>query len=408
MARKRSKLTPLQTEYKKQQKRIENFIKKAEKRGYQFESGLVPEMPKRVTKQSLESIKKLNAERLYRHSEYVSPGDIKISGSEWRKYERRQAHQQKTEKADIERLADENYLSFKEAYNLYHSNQYDYRNPDDVSRYVNDAINSRYYDDQGFDKEGLNREDGFDNQGWIYEAVQRAGQERRNEELYEREKQIETVEQTIYVPKPESISPYASPEEQVEYYKRKYEEAQRQLEEANEIGEQDLVTEAEQTNDFYKQLKEQIDRNGEEAHERYKERRNEYKQAREEIQNMTDGVLLYIERMISEWEAPPGWSDYWSGVKEHDKNTLASMLQGAIKSEGRDAVAKRMQENAEEIIHLAEKICYGSGGKESSARNDINMAFAKFSEIITGGPITFAQNVEMTARAEEGIITDET
>ena len=65
MARKSKQLTRNQQEFKKQQNRIKQFVKRAEKRGYIFEDNIVPEMPKRVTKKALEEIKSLKPNKLY-------------------------------------------------------------------------------------------------------------------------------------------------------------------------------------------------------------------------------------------------------------------------------------------------------------------------------------------------------
>lgn len=95
---KKNKLTPNQQLYKKELKRIQSFIKKAEKRGYQFFENVVPEMPKRVTKEDLYNIKKLTPELLYRKSVAWING-TKVRGTEKRTTERKVS----AEKAKITR-----------------------------------------------------------------------------------------------------------------------------------------------------------------------------------------------------------------------------------------------------------------------------------------------------------------
>ena len=90
---KRSIRTPLQREYQKQRKRIQQFINRATKRGYEFQSNLVPTMPKRVTRKSIERIKNITPEQLYKKARYggeASGGEI-VSGTEGKKLERKQA-----------------------------------------------------------------------------------------------------------------------------------------------------------------------------------------------------------------------------------------------------------------------------------------------------------------------------
>ena len=49
MTRKR-KLSPLQQEYIKQRSRVQAFVRRAKKRGYQFKENTVPNIPKKITK----------------------------------------------------------------------------------------------------------------------------------------------------------------------------------------------------------------------------------------------------------------------------------------------------------------------------------------------------------------------
>ena len=78
MARKR-KLSPLQQEYRKQRRRVQAFVRRAKKRGYQFIENIVPNIPKKITKASVERLKKLTPKKLYEKAEYVDieTGEIK-------------------------------------------------------------------------------------------------------------------------------------------------------------------------------------------------------------------------------------------------------------------------------------------------------------------------------------------
>ena len=55
MARK----SAVRIEYEKQVKRIKQFISRAEKRGYRFIEDVVPQTPKRVTKQAVQRLKEI-------------------------------------------------------------------------------------------------------------------------------------------------------------------------------------------------------------------------------------------------------------------------------------------------------------------------------------------------------------
>lgn len=86
---KKNKLTKNQIAFKKQITRIKNFIRRASKRGYEFSDTVIPTMPKRVTKKSIEKIKNIKPKDLYSKASYLdkSTGEI-VSGSIGRKIER--------------------------------------------------------------------------------------------------------------------------------------------------------------------------------------------------------------------------------------------------------------------------------------------------------------------------------
>ena len=86
---KKNKLTKNQIAFKKQVTRIKNYIRRATKRGYEFSDNVIPNMPKRVTKKSIEKIKNIKPKDLYSKASYLdkSTGEI-VSGSIGRKIER--------------------------------------------------------------------------------------------------------------------------------------------------------------------------------------------------------------------------------------------------------------------------------------------------------------------------------
>lgn len=87
-------ITPNQQEWKKELKRLNQFIKRAEKRGYIFDENIIPETPERITKKKLSEIKDINANALYSSAKYFNKetGET-ISGIEARKIERKKASQ---------------------------------------------------------------------------------------------------------------------------------------------------------------------------------------------------------------------------------------------------------------------------------------------------------------------------
>ena len=95
---KKNKLTKNQIAFKKQITRIKNFIRRATKRGYEFSDNVIPTMPKRVTKKSIEKIKNIKPKDLYSKASYLdkSTGEM-VSGSIGRKIERNLSSQKAKE-----------------------------------------------------------------------------------------------------------------------------------------------------------------------------------------------------------------------------------------------------------------------------------------------------------------------
>lgn len=88
----RRKLTKNRIEYNKQVRRIKNFIKRAEKRGYEFSEDILPKTPKRVTKQAIKRLENLKPKQLYAKAEFLdtSTGEM-LKGTKGRQLERQRA-----------------------------------------------------------------------------------------------------------------------------------------------------------------------------------------------------------------------------------------------------------------------------------------------------------------------------
>lgn len=80
---KKKKPTQLQLDYSKQVKRLKQAIRRAEKRGYIIPDNIIPEQPKRITRKSVERLKKITTKDIYVKSEKLDfetgeliPGEI--------------------------------------------------------------------------------------------------------------------------------------------------------------------------------------------------------------------------------------------------------------------------------------------------------------------------------------------
>lgn len=84
------------SEYRKERKRINQFLNRAMERGYIFPERLFHEH-KKINKQAVESLKKLTTKELYKKAQYsgwyVPEGKAVVSGEEGRKLERKAAAQ---------------------------------------------------------------------------------------------------------------------------------------------------------------------------------------------------------------------------------------------------------------------------------------------------------------------------
>lgn len=69
MAKKRT-LSPTERAYSAQVKRIKNFIRRAEKRGYIFNENTLPTKPKRITQASVRRLQRLTPQQLYKKAQY--------------------------------------------------------------------------------------------------------------------------------------------------------------------------------------------------------------------------------------------------------------------------------------------------------------------------------------------------
>lgn len=97
MARKKSTTNlAVEQEYNRELKRIQQFLRRASKRGYIWGDNVIPKRPKKITEKSVAKLKRLTPDVLYKKGEYLdtSTGEL-LSGTKGRALERKRA----TEKA---------------------------------------------------------------------------------------------------------------------------------------------------------------------------------------------------------------------------------------------------------------------------------------------------------------------
>lgn len=109
-------------------------------------------------------------------------------------------------------------------------------------------------------------------------------------------------------------------------------------------------------------------------------------------------VLDNITELIRTWSPQSNWTPYFSSVKNKDKNILSNILEGAISQEGEQAVARRLNNHATEIMDIVNRILYESGGK--TGRDQTQLDLQRFSQIIMGRRLTVEESKNMTEIAE--------
>lgn len=86
---KRKKLSTIEKEYNKQRRRVQNYVNSMLERGYEFEKQPLPNVPKKITRASINRLKTITPKSLYKKSSYTFLSGQKISGTERRKEELR-------------------------------------------------------------------------------------------------------------------------------------------------------------------------------------------------------------------------------------------------------------------------------------------------------------------------------
>ena len=114
MAKKR-KQTETEKLYSKQLKRIKQFIRRAEKRGFVFKEDIIPQKPKKVTKASVRKLEKLTPEKLYKKGLYVSEETGEYYKAEKRRKEERKQSAIKAARTRKERQKQRRDWTFKDA-----------------------------------------------------------------------------------------------------------------------------------------------------------------------------------------------------------------------------------------------------------------------------------------------------
>lgn len=128
------------------------------------------------------------------------------------------------------------------------------------------------------------------------------------------------------------------------------------------------------------------------------------KQAEDEqgLPRETEVAFKQIEDMINNWSSSSLWSEELKRIKTNDRNTLKSVLDGAVSSLSKEQVIRNCIGNEYELIGIVQRVLYASGStyKEYSAREGVQIDIQKFTEILYGRPLTVAESKDITDMME--------
>lgn len=351
MAKKKLQKSETQIQYEKQLKRIKQFVRRAEKRGYYFPEDIIPQKLKRPTKKSVEKLAKITPESLYKKAQYVvkETGEL-ISGVEGRKAERKEA----VKKAQESRKG-----KLKGEVELIRSNL-DRVSYNQEKKKVFDLLNS-------IENEAKSR-------GYILPK----------DYLNNVREYVTQIDKEIQSLKVNNQQTYD-----------KIHEAIRQFESITEesiLSSEGVIFKDPRTKTAFK------GHEGLEIEKYREEQQRRYELSFDTEVSETDNVLSTIREYINSWTPSSLWTDWFANTKEKDKNLLERILDAAIARDGEEAVAQRLQENAAEVLEIAYGVLYDSGGKEG--RGGINADLVRFTAIVVGRPLTQSESEEITQASE--------
>lgn len=112
------------------------------------------------------------------------------------------------------------------------------------------------------------------------------------------------------------------------------------------------------------------------------------------IPHESDIIIDNIYSEIERFTPSENWSEYWANVKQGHVNTLRNILDSAISNNGRDVIAQNLQNSAENIGEMIERIMYASDEEQ------IEIDLAEFSEIVNGAPLSLDEIKELSEDSE--------
>lgn len=331
------KLSNIERQYAKELRRIKQFIRRTEDRGYTYPANIIPPKPKKITLKSVNRLQKITPDTLYHKATYTFPdtGEV-ISGTERKYQEVHREAPQRQRKITVPRNR------IKVPIVKTRNNETEYKKQ---IRRVNNLINK-------FKKRGY--EFGEDINTYDIEQLKKI----TAKSLYDRSIWHDPISGQTF---PGNIG------RDIENYRKKQAKENR-------------------ARDSY------YNNNPDIPHEEMGE-----SPADENIE-----IFNTVMDIVDNWSPLPEWKLWFADLKRSDKNILRGMLYGAIYTEGRETVAKRLQRAGYYAIDLANNICYESGKGQNAAasRDEIQADLAAMAAFLKGGALDVEEARMLSDRME--------
>lgn len=341
----RPKLTAIEKEFSKEKRRIQQIIRRAQKRGFIFPITKI-QTPKNITKEDVLKLQQITPDTLYSQSRYKDPktGEI-FSGTEGRRIERYRANKKANENRKGIRTKQENiYIPHPRSTPL--SKEYT-KERQRIKNFITRAKKRGYiFPDDILEQrpKTITKQD-----------VKRL-KSIKPEDIYEK---------GYYLINPETG-------EVVSGLKGREHERRKTAEKAKQTRQEKIRLQQEKT----------------------QAQQEKNPKSRPEPQ-LVDVVLKHMEDEIDRWDGNTGWSVYTKGKKERDRGKARSLLNMAIQQHGRDGLAIIAEQNADELLYYLEIILYDSDGKNGA----VSEAFNQFIDILFGGSLSMEESSEIEERA---------
>lgn len=121
----------------------------------------------------------------------------------------------------------------------------------------------------------------------------------------------------------------------------------------------------------------------------------ETRKEKQKLPKSTDEVLRVVQQLLDRWSPSEKWSSKYLSDRRSLRDKFQRMLDGAIAMEGRDAVAKRLEGKAAQVISIVETIALAE-----YITDDPQSLTLEFSAILMGRVPSMEESRELTGLHE--------